>query len=163
MAIMAEWANFFVAIVSAAAALTGLIFVGVSISLSKVLEVPQLPDRALESIILLLAVLITAALCLVPAQGFSALGCEILGMGAIIWAASTYINTRILLTSAPQYKMHAVRNMFFSQASVLPYIIAGITVLVHGLPDIYWLIPAFIFSFCKSVLDAWVLLVEIHR
>ncbi|HEX3901634.1 MAG TPA: hypothetical protein VH853_02220 [Polyangia bacterium] len=42
----AGWESFFVAEVGAAAALTGLLFVAVSINLSKVLAFPQLPGRA---------------------------------------------------------------------------------------------------------------------
>ncbi len=42
----AGWETFFVAEVGAAAALTGLLFVAVSINLTKVLAFPQLPGRA---------------------------------------------------------------------------------------------------------------------
>ena len=53
---MSEWSNFFMAILGAAAALTGLIFVGVSISLTKILSIPTLPGRALISLTLLLTI-----------------------------------------------------------------------------------------------------------
>jgi len=39
-------------------ALTGLIFVGVSINITKVLSFPKLPDRALLSLVLLLNILV---------------------------------------------------------------------------------------------------------
>ena len=54
---LAQWSNFYVAVAGASAALTGLIFVGVSISLAKILSIPSLPNRALVSLILLLNVL----------------------------------------------------------------------------------------------------------
>jgi modulator of FtsH protease len=52
------WSEFFVAIAGAAAALTGLIFVGVSINLTRILSFSRLPDRAFQAIILMLTVLI---------------------------------------------------------------------------------------------------------
>ncbi|MEI9934528.1 MAG: hypothetical protein WDM71_06665 [Ferruginibacter sp.] len=39
----------------------------------------------------------------------------------------------------------------------------GIILIAVGANGLYWIVPAFIFSFIKSVLDAWVLLVEINR
>jgi modulator of FtsH protease len=47
--------------------------------------------------------------------------------------------------------------------AALPFVIAGITMLVGGGGGLYWLVPAVIFSFLVSLLDAWVLLVEINR
>jgi len=63
---MTGWANFFLAQVSAAAALTGLIFVAVSINLTKILAYPTLPGRALEALLYLLTVLVIGTLGLVP-------------------------------------------------------------------------------------------------
>ena len=63
---MEGWNDFFVVTGGAAAALTGLIFVGVSISLNKILSIPGLPNRAFLSILLLLTILVFSALLLVP-------------------------------------------------------------------------------------------------
>src|SRR5260370_34067383 len=65
---MTGWANFFLAQVGASAALTGLIFVAVSINLTKILAYPTLPGRALEALLYLLTVLVIGTLGLVPGQ-----------------------------------------------------------------------------------------------
>ena len=160
---MNDWSNFFVAMAGAAAALAGLIFVGVSLNLAKVLSIPSLPDRALESLILLLNILIISALALVPGQSMMAIGLEFLFIGAITWSIMLYLDLRIWRNTNPGYKKHSRQNILFSQLAVLPYILSGIMMLCQGTDGVYWLIPGVIISFIKAITDAWVLLVEIHR
>jgi hypothetical protein len=160
---MTEWDNFFIAIAGAAATLTGLIFVGVSISLARILSIPRLPGRASQALILLLTILITSSLCLVPHQPTLYIGVEFLVIGIIVWCISLRIDIGMLQKTAPEYKKHSIQNMVFTQLSVLPYIISGMIIIYQGFNGIYWLIPGIIFSFIKAVIDAWVLLVEINR
>ena len=53
--------------------------------------------------------------------------------------------------------------MFLGQAALLPYVFAGIAILAFGVDGIYILVPAVVISFLKSIIDAWILLVEINR
>jgi hypothetical protein len=160
---MNAWSNFFTAIVSAAAALAGLIFVGVSFSLTRILSIAKLPDRALESLILLVTVLVISALCLVPDQSAQVMGIEVLVIGFLSWVITLKLDLGILRKTEVKYKRYYVLNIVFTQLAELPYIVAGIMILTHGFPGIYWLIPGIICSLVKSLADAWVLLVEIHR
>lgn len=160
---MKEWTDFFATMGGAAATLTGLIFVGVSISLTRILSIPKLPGRAAQALILLLTVLIISALCLVPLQPDYLLGIEIIFIGIIVWIVTFRTDLRILNKTDSQYKKQYLMNASFTQLSVLPYIIAGIVLLTGNLSGIYWLVPGFLFSFIKAVIDAWVLLVEINR
>jgi len=160
---MEIWKDFFVAITGASAALTGLIFVGISISLQRILEIKTLPGRAGLALGLLMMVLIVSTLCLVPQVSISIIGIEILCCGIAMWSIALRIDTSILSQTKPEYKRLYIQNLIYTQLATLPYIVAGIWMIVAGAPGIYWLIPAFLFSFMKSVLDAWVLLIEIHR
>jgi len=160
---MNGWDNFFVATAGAAATLTGLIFVGVSLSLSKILSLPALPSRALESLMLLLTILVVSSLCLVPGQPEYLTGIEILGAGIIIWAVSIRLDFGILRKSDEEFKSYAWLNFALTQFAVVPYIISGVIILTHGAIGFYWLVPAFIISLIKALTDAWVLLVEINR
>jgi modulator of FtsH protease len=160
---MTQWANFFVAIASASAALTGLIFIGVSISLAKVLSIPGLTGRALGSRILLMTMLVVASLSLVPAQAPAWIGSEFLIVGLIIWIATLSLDIGMLTRAEAAHKKHYRLNILFTQLAVLPYIISGLIIFCNGLHGVYWLVPGIVFSFIKALIDAWVLLVEIHR
>jgi len=160
---MNEWQNFLIAEAGAAAALTGLIFVGVSINLTKILSIPQLPDRALQALILLFTILIFSSLLLVPGQSVLLISLEVSGLGAIIWVVATVIDIGILRKKPIPYRGKFLFTMAMTQLAVLPYLIAGIILLSGNPSGIYWIVPGILISFLKSLLDAWVLLIEINR
>ena len=160
---MNTWNNFFAAIVGASATLSGLIFVGVSISLNRILPTPKLSGRALESLILLLNVLIIAALCLVPGQPVNMLGTEILGISILVWIITLIIDIGMVTQIAAAYKRYYRLNILITQLCMLPYMVAGTLMLFQHSTAIYWLVPAILMSFVKSLIDGWILLVEIHR
>jgi hypothetical protein len=160
---MTTWYYFFSAIAGAAAALTGLIFVAVSISLARILSVPPLTGRAFESLTLLFTVLTIAVLCLVPAQSSCVLGTEILVIGLSVWFITLRLDLKMANKSDHEFKKHYRLNILYTQVSVLPYIVAGIITVLQGFTGIYWLIPGIILSLTKALIDAWVLLIEIHR
>jgi hypothetical protein len=159
-----EWHDFFIATGGAAAALTGLLFVGVSISLEKILSIPTLPERAIISLSLLLTILILSILVLVPGQPIGVVALEILVVAILSWIliSKIDINTYNNKDRIHRRKLHRV-NMLLDQVSLLPYIICSVFLLANSENGLYWIVPAFIFSFLKAVLDAWVLLVEINR
>src|SRR5262245_20612443 len=80
---MSGWESFLLAEVGASAALAGLIFVGVSISLAKILASPRLPNRAFQALIFLLAILVICSLLLVPGQSVIGYGVEVLAVGLL--------------------------------------------------------------------------------
>jgi hypothetical protein len=84
-----EWHDFFLAASGAAAVLAGLVFVGVSSNLDTIMSDPRygLAGRALEALVLLVAVLVVTCLLLVPAQGTVVAGVEVLVVGIADWAA----------------------------------------------------------------------------
>ena len=161
---MNEWKDFWVAIAGSAAALTGLIFVGVSISLQRILSHPQLPSRAMQSLLLLLTVLVVATLNLIPGQPQFLVGSEVLIIGILVWAITLRSDLKALPKTDSAEKKYIRQNILLTQFAVIPYIISGIVILLKGTDyGFYFITPGIILCFIKAVLDAWVLLVEIYR
>jgi hypothetical protein len=160
---MNEWHDFFVATAGASAALTGLIFVGVSINLNRILSTPTLPGRASISMILLLTILIVTILLLAPYESNIVAGTEVLIIGLVVWLGVVLTDIRIQRNKEKKYRRLYSFNIILNQVAILPYIISGISLIRQDLNGLYWLLAAMVFSFIKASLDAWVLLIEINR
>ena len=157
-----QWHDMFVAMAGAAAALTGLIFVAVSINLEQVLKYPALPPRAVETLSILIGLLVLSVFVLIPGQSLTALGVEILVLGVAVGTALLVKRIR-LPRAAGQPLTWTVTPAGVILAAALPMAAAGISLLVRGGGGLYWLVAALILGFAGAVLNAWILLVEIHR
>jgi hypothetical protein len=157
----AGWENFFVAEAGASAALAGLLFVAVSINLTRILAFPHLPGRAAEALIVLLSVLTSATFGLVPNQGAAALGAELLGTGLWVVAVASSIQWRARKHRHPQSR--PLWRIATNQLPAFAFVLCGGSLLAGRSCGIYWLVPATILSFAGGVFNTWVLLVEIQR
>jgi len=157
------WSSFFSAQTGASAALTGLIFVAVSINLPQIVAVPHLVARSAKALFTMLGILLASTLSMAPAQPVRWLGAELLVLGIFVWAATTwsghaashrnpYIGTGI-----------RVQQAVLAQCSALPLFAAGLSLAFLRGGGLYWLVAAAVFSYVAALLDAWVLLIEIHR
>lgn len=165
---MGDWHDFFLAQAGAAGVLTGLVFVGVSINLEKIVSGPNsgLAGRAAEALILLVAVLTASVLVLVPGQSLGVLGAEVLVVGLATWAWVVYIQLLRLRSwgaMRPDLRTSFVGRVVLGQIATLVMVIAGVAVLWAGLGGLYWLVAGTIFSILAALVDSWVLLVEINR
>src|SRR5579871_2207716 len=122
---MSGWESFFVAEVGAAAALGGLLFVAISLNLARILSVGGLPDRALQALLLLLAVLIVASLMLFPDQPTTAIGLEILGVSAATFGLGTLLALRARHAADVAYRGMFFRNLVVFEIAVAPGLIGG--------------------------------------
>jgi modulator of FtsH protease len=161
---IASWSDFFAAQLGASAALTGLLFVGVSINLGKILEGALLPLRAFMALVLLIVVLVLSSLLIMPGQSATAIGIEALAIGTALWAFGTAVEIRGWIHLPPQqHRVTYLGNAVLLQAATLPYMIGGILLLAGDPSAFYWLGVSVILSFVKAMIDSWVLLVEINR
>jgi modulator of FtsH protease len=157
-----RWESFFVADVGAAAALAGLLFVAISINLTRIVEDPNLPGRAGETIVLLLNSLVIGSICLMPGQSHTALGIEVLVVGAIGWAIPVSVQVRNARTPLRPGERRAFRTIT-TQLAMVPFLVGGVSLIARGGGGLYWVGVGMIATFVAAAAAAWVLMVEILR
>ena len=112
---MGSWADFFVAELGAAAALTGLVIVGISINVTRILQDKGLPGRAIETLVLPTGILVASTYALVPHQPDWLLGIEFISTGAVMWLIPTVIHLRgrpYHDRAVPRCATHDARTLF---------------------------------------------------
>jgi modulator of FtsH protease len=159
----ANWSALFGAEVAASAALTGLIFVAVSINLQRILAYSSLPRRVLKALSMLCLVLFVSTLAMVPGQPRQALGLELLGFGvlALAWLIVRDIGT-VRMTER-EFRASLVRLLPLGLLAAGLTAVAGASLLLQAGGGLYWLVPAVVLAFLAALVDAWVLLIEIVR
>jgi modulator of FtsH protease len=157
-----HWRDFFVAEVGATAALSGLIIVAVSINIQRILSIPHLPGRALEALVLLLAALLICSLALIPAQPPQLLGGEILALEVVV-LLTAIVQQAGSLNFQPQQMSWIISRAVAVALTGAPIVI-GAGVLCLGHPEgLYWIAPGILIAIAVSVMNTWILLVEILR
>ena len=158
---METWSNFFAAEVGAAATLTGLLFVAISINLTRVLQFSYLPLRAFEALATLMSVLFIATIGLVPHQPAAVSGGAIALTGLVTWVFQlwTLVTTHKEAKGNPRYWLRLILSLLTA-----PTFVVGGALLAGGLASGgLWIVVGILLSFSAAVLSAWVLLVEINR
>ena len=156
-----EWSDLFVAAASASAALAGLVFVAVSINVKRILGVKGLPEMALMTLLLLVGVLVVSLFGLIPGQGSTALGLELLAQSvlwtiAVMWCAYLSVPSR---TANYQY----VSRIALPLLGTVPYVIGAVILLSGDGSGLNWIFAGMIGAIVAAVINAWILLVEILR
>jgi hypothetical protein len=159
----ADWSNFLIAAAGAAAALTGLIFVAISINLARILESPGVTIRASEAIVILLGPLLICLVALAPNQPEKVLGTELLFISVFSWLIGIIGQIRSHLLRLPHPTWWLAQRVVLYQLSVLPFLMAGLSLMFGWRGAMYWLIPGCLFSFVAATHSAWILLIEILR
>ena len=160
---LSDWQTFLAVQAGAAATLTGLVFVALSINLAKIVAIPGLPSRAGESILQFLQVFFICTAMLIPRQPPMAVAVEILVVTSFSWVAQITVQVRYARSRSGHPVLWLMIRIVQTQLSGIPLFAAGVC-LVLGLPaGLYWLVPGFVLSFVAGVANAWVLLVEVAR
>jgi hypothetical protein len=158
------WTTFFVAASGASAALAGLVFVALSVNISHIIKAPHLPPRAAATISTLILILVCSMAELIP-QRPPTLGVEIFVFGICGYYLQVE-SARQTIAARSQFnrpRWESVLHALLGQIQVLPFIIGGILLWAGRNYGSYWIGAGCIAIFIFSVLNSWVLLVEILR
>jgi len=112
---------------------------------------------------MLVGVLIVSSVGLVPGESMPVLGVQYVAAGAVIWLFPTVNHLRRAVLPRVTETWRVVMSLVLAQAATLPIIIAGVLLLAGRPSGLYWLMAGVIVSLIASVLNAWILLVEIIR
>ncbi len=159
----AVWSNFFSALVSAGAALTGLLFVAISINLQRILGAPQLVARAGKALATAMLLPVVAVVCLTPEQTRARLGWEVLILSVAGSAGVLFLHWKANRRNTYITALQKVMQTTVMLASTVPFGVAGLSLIFGRGGGLYWVTVGAVAAILAPVIDAWVLLVEIQR
>ncbi|QUQ63803.1 hypothetical protein [Kutzneria sp. CA-103260] len=155
MASVADWQSFAVMTGGASGALTGLLFVAVSLNANRIARHRALRASAGQTLVLFLVPLIMATVLLVPGQPEWALGAELIAVG--LGAAVSLLNIgRRRREPAEDKWLVSVFDRRDTNVIVMLLVVASGAVLIAGASaGLYLLVPAALVAFLSGVVNAW--------
>ncbi len=153
------WHDFGVAVGGPAGALTGLLFVAVSIKSDTLAKSRSLASRAAQTLVLFITPALGAIMLAAPQPG-DALGGELIALAAVSGTALYILDRRgghDETSGVARYIERASPN------TITPgfFGLAGVTFLAAAGGGLYWLIPAAVFSLAGGVINAWLFLIRV--
>jgi hypothetical protein len=163
-----SWGEFFHASSGATAALAGLIFVGLSVNIGKVLELDRadggsnlLTGRAIEALVAMVNVLVISIVALTPTidRGVLAAVIIVVGLESAISPARVIVAT----SGRPDISKATLLRLVMAIAVTVTLLVAGITLAAHHGGGLFWLPASFVLAIAVAAINSWVLLVEVLR
>ena len=152
------WHDFGVALVSASAALLGLVFVVVSLHLRAVVDDPVLRRRAEIMLGLLAMTLAASAAMLIPGQSREALGLELMPIALVYIGLSSLATFRA--THSPRgISRDRLARFFIGELSAGLVFAGGLGLLVHALGGAYLVGAGIVLGVLSAMLAIWILFV----
>jgi hypothetical protein len=152
------WRDFAVTTGGLAGALTGLLFVAVSLHSGALARSRNLASRAAETLVLFVTPAISALVLAAPQPG-TAIGAELLAVAAVCGAVLFILDRRAghNLSGVAGYVEQASPNTI----TAVLFAIAGFTFLLKAGGGLYWMIPAVLTGLVGGVINAWLFLVKL--
>jgi modulator of FtsH protease len=157
------WQALFGAVAAASAALTGLLFVALSINLKRIIGTPEHLGRAREVLGQLLSLLLLSIILLIPGQNRLVLGTELVLFGAILAGVSVFLHRQTLKGIRPGRRVRWGARVAVWHVGTLAIPIAGASLLLGHYGGLFWLVFTVLIYFLWSSINAWTLVVASIR
>jgi hypothetical protein len=155
----AVWLSFGEALAAVAGALTGLLFVALSVKSDVLGASLSLSSRAAQTLVLFMTSVLIAVLLVAP-QPPAALGWELLAVAAVSGTALLILDRRAG-HSTDQGVARYIERFSPNTITAVLVAVAGLTFLLMAGGGLYWLIPAAVTSLLGGVVNAWLFLVRV--
>ena len=155
----AMWLSFGEALAAVGGALTGLLFVAVSVKSNVLAASLGLRSRAAQTLVLFLTSVLIAVLLVAP-QPAAALGWELLAV-ALVTGTALFILDRRAGHSSDQGWARYIERFTPNTITAALVAVAGLTFLLKAGGGLYWLIPASVAGLVGGVVNAWLFLVRL--
>jgi hypothetical protein len=153
------WHDFGVTVGGLAGALTGLLFVAVSIKSDTLAKSRSLASRAAQTLVLFMTTALAAVVVVAPQPGGAIAG-ELIALAALS-GVTLYILARRgghdQTSGVARYVDRAPPNTI----TPIFFAVAGVTFLIAAGGGLYWLIPAAVVSLGGGVINAWLFLIRV--
>ena len=155
----AMWLGFGEALAAIAGALTGVLFVALSVKSAVLAASRRLSSRAAQTLVLFMTSVLVAALLVAP-QPAAALGWELLAVAAVTGFALFILDRRAGHATDRGVARYIER---FSPNTITAVLVgvAGLTFLLKAGGGLYWLIPPAMTSLVGGVINTWLFLVRV--
>lgn len=159
------WLNFYVVTGGAAAALTGLLFVAMSLHAKQIMANSFFSTRAVGTLMSLTSQLLLSACVLIPGQPLALLGVEV-EVVALLFLAYTLIGwLRRRPDTAPVASTwtHRIIERGGGTVWLVLFILTGFSLLFRVGGGLYLLAAVMFFMFAWNIYIAWILITEVSE
>jgi hypothetical protein len=155
----ALWLGFGEALAAVAGALTGLLFVALSVKSDVLAASRNLSSHAAETLVLFMISVLIAVLLVAP-QPPVALGAELLSV-AVVSGIALFILDRRAGHATDRGVARFVERFSPNTITAVLVAVAGLTFLLKAAGGLYWLIPTVMAGLLGGVVNAWLFLVKV--
>jgi hypothetical protein len=155
------WGTFATISGGAAAALTGLLFVAVSIRIASVAKSQELRNRAAQTLTLFGTILIVSVLLAIPGQAYRTLGAELVVL-AVLTGAGLYILDRRARGAKSNQAIAPILDAVSPNTLTSALLLATGIILVFGEhAGLYVLVAPVLVAFVGGIASTWLFLIKI--